>query len=104
MAGKVQQALAKALTNPSKKASGKAAGPMLADWSVSVTHCIMRNISYLPHLGQHPAPADGSHPPALNAATYPSTSFDSVMSPEIAFIPCPLTIARTPGKEIRPAI
>jgi len=41
MAGKVQQALAKALTNPSRKANGKATGPMLADWSVSVTHCVM---------------------------------------------------------------
>jgi len=38
MAGKVQQALATALTNPSRNANGNAAGPMLAAWSVSVTH------------------------------------------------------------------
>jgi hypothetical protein len=101
----VQQALAKALTSPSSKASGKAAGPMLADWSVSVTHCVMWKFPYyLNHLGQHPAPADGPHPPALEAATNPCTSFASVMSPEIALIPRPLTIARTPGKEIFPAI
>jgi hypothetical protein len=36
----VQQALAKALTIPSSKASGKAVGPKLADWSVSVIHCV----------------------------------------------------------------
>jgi hypothetical protein len=101
----VQQALAKALTKPSSKASGKASGPMLADWSVSVTHCVMWNVPCLSHfLGQHPAPAEGPHPPALEAARNPCTSFVSVMSPEIAFIPRPLTIAKTAGKEICPAI
>jgi hypothetical protein len=38
MAGKVQHALATALTNPSRNAKGTAIGPILAAWSVSVTH------------------------------------------------------------------
>jgi len=38
IAGKVQQALETALTKPKRNANGNAAGPVLAAWSVSVTH------------------------------------------------------------------
>ena len=57
MAGRVQHALATALTRPSRNASGKAAGPMLAAWSVSVTHFSMSVMpgSYLQPLGPQPA-------------------------------------------------
>ncbi len=45
IAGKVQHALATALTKPNRNANGNAIGPVLAAWSVSVTHFSMSAMS-----------------------------------------------------------
>ena len=67
MAGNVQQALATALTKPSRNASGRAAHPTLGACNISVVHFNTGKPRYL----QHP---EGPHPPApqpdLDAATY----------------------------------
>jgi hypothetical protein len=92
IAGNVQQALATALTNPKRKANGKATGPELESWSKVVIVFSIFGRSYL----QEVEPA-AQHPPALDAFTYAWTSFVSVSSPETMLIPRPLTIASTPG-------